>query len=73
MAVLVTGGTGFTGTNIVRELAERDVEVISMDIVPPDGLVQRYLAPWAGRVTWLTADIADRNGMEAASAYLQHR
>ena len=69
MAVLVTGGTGFTGTNIVRELAERDTEVISMDIVPPDGLVQRYLAPWAERVTWLTADIADRNGMEAASAY----
>ena len=69
MAVLVTGGTGFTGTNIVRELAEHDVEVISMDIVPPDSLVQRYIEPWADRVTWLTGDIADRNGMEAASAY----
>ena len=69
MAVLVTGGTGFTGINIVRELVERDIEVISMDIVPPDGLVQRYVAPWAKRVTWLTGDIADRGGLEAASAY----
>jgi UDP-glucose 4-epimerase len=69
MAVLVTGGTGFTGVNIVRELAEHGVMVISMDIVPPDGMVQQYVAPWAERVTWLTGDIADRTGVEAASAY----
>ena len=69
MAVLVTGGTGFTGSNIVRELAEHGSEVISLDIVPPDGLVQRYMEPVAGRVTWVTADISDRNGAEAASAY----
>ena len=69
MAVLVTGGTGFTGINIVKELVEQDIEVISMDIVPPDGLVQRHVAQWAQRVTWLTGDIAESSGLEAASAY----
>ena len=69
MAVLVTGGTGFTGTNIARELAENDLEVISIDIVPPDAMVQRYLEPWSQRVTWVTGDIAEKAGMEAASAY----
>ena len=69
MAVLVTGGTGFTGCNIVRELLEQDYEVISMDIVPPDGMVQQHVAPWADRMTWITGDIADNSGLEATSAY----
>jgi nucleoside-diphosphate-sugar epimerase len=69
MAVLVTGGTGFTGANIVRELAERGNEVVSLDIVPPDDMVQRYLAPWAKQVTWLTGDIVSGADLEAVSAY----
>ena len=69
MAVLVTGGTGFTGCNIVRELVEQDIDVVSLDIVPPDRMVQQHVAPWADRVTWLIGDIADRSGLEAASAY----
>ena len=35
MATLVTGGTGFIGSNIVWSLAERGHEVISLDIDPP--------------------------------------
>ena len=69
MAVLVTGGTGFTGANIVRELAERGNDVVSLDIVPPDDMVQRYLAPWAKQVTWLTGDIVSGADLEAVSAY----
>ncbi|MDD5439079.1 MAG: NAD-dependent epimerase/dehydratase family protein [Candidatus Omnitrophica bacterium] len=35
MKVLVTGGNGFIGRHVVRELASRKIEVISFDITPP--------------------------------------
>ena len=74
MAVLVTGGAGFTGSNIVRELVEHGYEVVSLDIIPPDDMVKGYTEPWADRITWVSGDVADRSGLEAASAYfdIQH-
>ena len=46
MTTLVTGGSGFVGSNIVRQLALEGHTVLSMDLNPPDALVQKYLAPW---------------------------
>ena len=71
MAILVTGGTGFTGSNIVKELVEQGNKVISLDIVPPDDLLTRYLAPWANNVIWMTGDTVDRATTEAVSAYYE--
>ena len=43
MTTLVTGGTGFIGSNLVKVLVEKGHRVASLDIAPPDPLVRRYL------------------------------
>ena len=59
MATLVTGGAGFVGANIVKELAARGHDVISLDVMAPDSLTQHFLGALASRVTFLTGDILD--------------
>jgi UDP-glucose 4-epimerase len=68
MATLVTGGTGFVGSNIVRALAEGGHRVVSLDIAPPDDMVLKHLKPWGDRITWLEGDVLDREGMVNATA-----
>jgi nucleoside-diphosphate-sugar epimerase len=59
MATLVSGGTGFVGINIVRDLAENGHDVVSIDVGAPDELAERFLEPWRARVTWVTGDLLD--------------
>ena len=66
MATIVTGGTGFVASNVVRELASSGHEVVSIDIKAPDDMVRRYVEPWASNVTWATADILDPDALERA-------
>ena len=42
MVTLVTGGTGFVGANIVRDLARNGHQVVSFDINGPDHLLQDF-------------------------------
>ena len=69
MATLVTGGTGFIGSNVVRELAQRGHDVVCLDLVPPDALVKKFWQPWADRVTFMQGDIRDHQEVDRAAAH----
>ena len=66
MATLVTGGTGFVGSNLVRLIAEKGHNVVSLDIAPPSEIAKRYVEPVSARVEWAQADIADSTSLRKA-------
>ncbi len=59
--VLITGGSGFLGINLVRFLLKRDVEVVSFDRVEFD-------YPERGQVTTIEGDIRNREDFNRALA-----
>ena len=65
MATLVTGGTGFVGSNIVKELATRGHEVVSLDVSAADALNLGYLGDLASRVTFVTGSILNPSDLES--------
>jgi UDP-glucuronate 4-epimerase len=65
MAVMVTGGTGFVGLNLVEALLRRGeaVVVVAPDAVPAAALAA--FAPLAGTLTAVRGDIRDVGGLTA--------
>jgi UDP-glucose 4-epimerase len=57
LATLVTGGTGFVGSNVVRQLVQAGTDVICFGTTPPDHLFRSYVAGWANRITFVRGDV----------------
>ena len=57
--VLVTGGSGFLGINLIRYLLDRGVAVTSLDIEP-------FAYPEKDRITAIVGDIRNRTDVEKA-------
>ena len=68
MSTLVTGGTGFVGSNIVKTLAQRGHQVVCFDQVPPDRLVKAYHSANSSSITYAQGDILDPGDLERAVA-----
>ena len=68
MSVLVTGGTGAVGVNIVRVLAQAgyDVLCLSRRAHDVDPALDRFLASVRHRVTLVSGDVGDASALVAA-------
>lgn len=70
MAVLVTGGNGFIGSNIARQLLDVGEDVIIFDTRPPDAMNIRFLGPRALEVEHVVGDVRDvRTLLDLSSEY----
>ena len=64
MVTLVTGGTGFVGANIVKDLVQNGHQVVSFDINGPDQLLQDFLGESSSSVIFVQGDIVDPASVE---------
>ena len=64
MATLVTGGTGFVGANIVKDLVRNGHQVVSFDINEPDQLLRDFIGESPSPVTFVRGDIVDRASVD---------
>lgn len=64
MAILVTGGAGYIGRWLARELMARGIEPVALDRVAPDPASKLPLPPG---VEFLEGDVTDREAVAAAA------
>ena len=67
MVTLVTGGTGFVGSNIVKALAIKGHSIVCLDIAAPNAMVTAYLEPWKSQVSFVQGDVLNQEDIERAA------
>ena len=60
MATLVTGGTGFVASNIVRELARTGHRVVCLDLNAADRMVEDFVKEVSSNITFVQGNILDK-------------
>ncbi len=63
--VLVTGGSGFIGTWVLRELLARNAKPVVVDVQPAPPRWSRVLGPRAAEVISLQASLLDRDRLQS--------
>lgn len=69
--ILVTGGSGFIGAHIIRQLVERGDTVINYDLRPPQPDCAWWLQPVAGQIKYVEGSIEDWGSL--ARIAVQHK
>ena len=64
MTTLITGGTGFVGANLVKDLASNGHTVVSMDLSAPDSLMHNFISEVASNISFVTGDILDQQFLD---------
>jgi UDP-glucose 4-epimerase len=64
-SVLVTGGSGFIGTWVLRALLERGARPVVVDLQPGAKRWRRVLGDRAGAVVWAATSLLDRDRLQA--------
>lgn len=59
MTILITGGTGFVGINLVHYYAAQGMAVVSLDLNAPDAVTRQYVDGLPGRVMFVQGDVRD--------------
>ena len=65
MAILVTGGTGYVGLNVVEALLARGDEVVVLDRGPLPEIAARIFTPWRERLEVIEGDVLDRGKLSS--------
>ena len=67
MATLVTGGTGFVASNIVRELAWAGHQVVCLDLNAADEMVKDFVQEVSSNITFVQGNILDKETLARLS------